>query len=206
MFLIVVGRGSMGKIVEECAGSDDAFDRIETVEPMENIWPSEKADLIIDFSHPEAIKGIYEYCRERGGNIPVVMGTTGQTHKEEEMIKLLSKICPLDRRSNFSRGVAAMDELAVAAEHILQGCDIGVEEIHHSDKADAPSGTAKTLCDLLGVPHSEAVSLRLGTVFGQHRVSFALEDEVLEITHTAYSRRIFARGAIEAGKKMVSVK
>lgn len=203
MFLIIVGTGAMGKILRQCAEADETFDRIESVEPLEKNWPQEKADLIIDFSHPKAIKDIYEYCRDRGGNIPVVIGTTGQTNEEEEIIKLLMKICPVDRKTNFSRGISALNELAAAAQKLLCGCDIGVEEIHHNKKIDAPSGTAKTICANLGLGDDEAVSLRLGTVFGQHRVYFALEDEVVEITHTAYSKKIFARGAIEAGKKML---
>ena len=75
MFLIIVGTGAMGNILRECAERDGAFDRIEMVEPTDKNWPEEKADLIIDFSHPKAIKDIYEYCRDAGGNIPVVIGT-----------------------------------------------------------------------------------------------------------------------------------
>ena len=78
------------------------------VEPTDKNWPEEKADLIIDFSHPKAIKDIYEYCRDAGGNIPVVIGTTGQSSEEEELIKMLTKICPVDRRTNFSRGIGAL--------------------------------------------------------------------------------------------------
>lgn len=195
----------MGNILKECAEADGAFDRIEMVEPIQKNWPSEKADLIIDFSHPKAIKDIYEYCREAGGNIPVVMGTTGQCGEEEELIKMLAKICPVDRRTNFSRGICALNEIAPFAAGMLEGCDIGIEEIHHNKKIDAPSGTAKTLCQILKIPENSATSHRLGTMFGQHRIYFALEDEVLEITHTAYSKKIFAMGAIEAGKKMAGI-
>lgn len=203
MFLLIVGTGAMGKIVRDCAENDEIFDRIEMVEPTEKNWPKEKADLLIDFSHPAAVKDIYEYCRDRGGNIPVVIGTTGQSSDEEEIIKLLGKICPIERKTNFSRGIEALNHLATEAEKLLVGCDIGIEEIHHNKKIDSPSGTAKTLCDILELPYEKATSQRLGTMFGQHKIYFALEDEMIEISHTAYSKKIFAIGAIEAGKAML---
>lgn len=206
MFLMIVGTGAMGEVVRQCAQEDPFFDRIISVEPTENRWPEDKADLIIDFSHPKAIKGIYEYCREKGGNIPVVIGTTGQTGEDEEMIKLLGKICPVDRKANYSRGIGAVSQIAPEVSALLPGSDIAIEEIHHNKKKDAPSGTAKTLCDILHVPYSSAVSMRIGTVPGEHRICFALEDEVIEIIHRAFSKKIFAIGAIEAGKSMVSVK
>ena len=205
MFLLIVGTGAMGKIIEECALEDKAFDRIETIEPLDKKWPKDRADLIIDFSHPGAIQGIYEYCRDHGGNIPVVMGTTGQNEHDEELIKLLEKICPINRKTNFSRGIAAMNQLSKECKELLGGCDISVEEIHHTKKKDAPSGTAKTLCSILQIPEEDAASLRMGTVFGQHKVYFALEDEVLEISHTAFSKKIFAKGALEEGKKMLNM-
>ena len=203
MFLIIVGRGAMGKVLKECAENDDFFDRVETVEPTENIWPAEKADLIIDFSHPKALKGIYEYCREMGGNIPVVIGTTGHDSNDEEIIRLISKICPVDKRSNFSKGIEVMNKITHDAMKMMPGCDIAVEEIHHKNKKDAPSGTAKTLCSVLGISPESVSSHRLGTMFGQHKVYLALEDEVIEISHTAYSKKIFAKGAIEAAKTMI---
>ena len=202
MFLIIVGTGAMGRVTRECAEEDGAFERIAAVDPRKGNWPQEKADLIIDFSHPDAMQGIYEYCRDQGGGIPVVLGTTGQGPEDERLIALLEKICPIDRRSNYSRGIAAVEKLAALAAEQLAGCDLAVEEIHHTKKKDAPSGTAKTLCSILGLPATSALSLRLGTVPGEHRLLFALEDEVVEIRHVAFSKRIFARGAIEAGKAL----
>ncbi len=205
MFLMIVGTGAMGRAVRQCAQEDPLFDRIISVEPLENVWPEEKADLIIDFSHPKAIKGIYEYCREKGGNIPVVIGTTGQTGEDEEIIRLLAKICPVDRRANYSRGIAAVNEIVPMVRKMLPGSDIAIEEIHHNKKKDAPSGTAKTICDILQMPYSSVASIRLGTVPGEHKVLFALDDEVIEITHRAFSKRIFAIGAVEAGKSMIKI-
>jgi len=100
----------------------------------------------------------------------------------------------------------AMNEVAKTVANLLYGSDVNVEEIHHTKKKDAPSGTAKTLCDLVGIPYEKAVSIRMGTIAGQHSVFFALEDEILEIKHTAFSKDIFARGALEKGKDMLKAK
>lgn len=211
MKLGIVGTGAMGKTLESYAKEEGSFSEIIMIEPAaeENAWPAEKVDLLIDFSHPQAIYGIYEYCREHGGNIPVVLATTGYGREEEEIVKLLSKICRIDRRSNFSQGIAALCELAAAGKRMLgAAADIRVLEMHHTKKADAPSGTAKTICTVVGIDEDEyeekAAWLRLGSVFGEHSVFFAMEDEVLEIRHTAFSKKIFAAGALAAGKKMLT--
>lgn len=209
MKLGIVGTGTMGKTVADCAAGDETFSEIILIEPAdENPWPSEKLDLIIDFSHPEAIDLIYDYCRKHGGNIPVVIGTTGYGTDGWEVIRLLRRICPVVKKTNFSKGVEAMNRLAELGYEIMEGdADIRVYEAHHTKKADAPSGTARTLCQHLGISpeeYDEKVAVhRMGTVFGEHSVFFALEDEVLEIRHTAFSKRIFALGALEEGKKLL---
>ena len=84
-----------------------------------------------------------------------------------------------------------------------------IVEKHHKLKVDAPSGTAKTLCSCLGIPDEDYTEktavLRMGTVPGEHTVYFAMEDEVLEITHRAFSKKIFAIGALEAGKELMGI-
>ncbi len=205
MFLIIVGTGAMGQMVKSCAQEDTAFDEILMVEPLKNNWPKKKADLIIDFSHPAATKGVYEYCRDMGGGIPVVIGTTGQSEEDESLIEFLKKICPVLRKSNFSRGVDAMLKLTELAKELLPESDIATMEMHHTKKIDKPSGTAKTLCDVLEKNYDTVSSIRMGTLPGKHTVYFALDDEVIEITHTAFSKRIFAIGALEAGKNMVNL-
>lgn len=201
MFLIIVGTGAMGQVIKECAVEDGSFERIEMVEPLENNWPEEKADLIIDFSHPQATRGIYEYCRKQRGGIPVVMGTTGHSEAEEQLIGMIEKICPIVRKSNFSRGIEALNRIAAEAKEMLPAADVRIEEIHHTKKKDAPSGTARTLGEILEIGEESMSSMRMGNVVGVHKVYFALEDEEVEIVHRAHSKRIFAQGALEAGKK-----
>ncbi len=212
MKLGIVGTGSMGSVLLECAKADPFFDTVQMIEPTrKETWPEERPDLLIDFSHPQAIYDLYDYCRECGGNLPVVLATTGYGKEEEEIIALLRKICPVDRRTNFSQGVVAMNELAeLGASRLAEQADIRVVEAHHTKKIDAPSGTARSLCHHLGIREEEypqkVTSLRMGNVFGQHTVYFAMEDEILEIRHTAYSKRIFALGALEAGKALLRAK
>lgn len=203
MFLIIVGTGAMGQVIRECAKEDKTFGKIEFVEPLDNNWPEEKADLIIDFSHPKAVRGIYEYCLIHKGGIPVVIGTTGHAKEEEQLIKMLEKICPVLRKSNFSRGIEIINDLLPQIRKKLSMADIIVEEIHHTKKSDAPSGTAKVFCQSLGKDNSESISIRMGNVAGIHKIYFALDDEIIEISHTAYSKKIFAKGALESGKKLV---
>lgn len=207
MNLGIVGTGAMGKVLYECAKEDGTFEKIYRIEPMEKKpWPAEKLDLIIDFSHPKALKSIYEYCQRNGGGIPVVLATTGYGTEEEKLVELLEKICPVHRSSNYSRGMALMKKLCEeAARQTGAESDVIITEVHHTKKKDAPSGTAKMLCQVLGVnPDDEdhVKSLRMGTVFGEHTVYFAMEDEIIEIKHTAMSKRIFAMGALEIGKKL----
>ena len=189
----------------DCAQEEGFFEDIYMVEPLKNNWPDQKASAIIDFSHPRAINGIYEYCKRQNGNIPVVIGTTGQGPEEEYVIELLEKICPVVKKSNFSRGIHALNKVVELCNRTLTGSDVVICETHHTNKKDAPSGTAKTLCDILGVPYVDALSMRMGTVPGEHTVRFALPDEVIEIKHTAFSKKIFAKGALEEAKLLIKI-
>ena len=211
MKLAIVGTGAMGKVLRQYALEEGTFDTIFFIEPAEeNTWPSEKPDLLIDFSNPGAINSIYDFCRKQGGGFPVVLATTGYGPQEWEIIKLIQKICPLVQKNNFSRGVEVMNRLAEQGSQLLGDvADIRVFEAHHTKKKDAPSGTARTLCSCLGIPEEDYTDktavLRMGTVPGEHTVYFAMEDEVLEITHRAFSKKIFAIGALEAGKELMGI-
>ena len=211
MKLAIVGTGAMGKVLRQYAVEEGTFDTIFFIEPTdEHTWPSEKPDLLIDFSNPGAINSIYDFCRRQGGGFAVVLATTGYGPQEWEIIKLIQKICPLVQKNNFSRGVEVMNRMAEQGAQLLEDvADIRVFEAHHTKKKDAPSGTARTLCSCLGIPDEDYTEktavLRMGTVPGEHTVYFAMEDEVLEITHRAFSKKIFAIGALEAGKELMGI-
>lgn len=208
MKLGIIGTGTMGTVLAAYAQEEGSFETIYRIEPTDkDSWPAERMDLLIDFSHPEALKYIYAYCRAQGGEIPVVLATTGYGKEEEVLVHMLEKICPVDRSSNYSRGISVMNQICSKAAQQLEGiCDIRLTEVHHTKKADAPSGTARMLSRTLGLDPEDGTkvqSLRMGTVYGRHTVYFAMNDEMIAVTHTALSKKIFAIGALEAGKKLL---
>lgn len=174
-----------------------------------------KPEGMIDFSYPGNIQNIYESARklyEVGTAVPVVIATTGYNDEQMAIIEKIAEFSPVMLSSNFSYGINCMAELV---EHAMamtgEDTDVEIIEKHHNRKTDVPSGTALMLAKLTGrailcgrsTPGRRGRevgvhSVRGGNIFGEHTVIFAMDDEVIEIKHTAYSRRIFAKGAIEA--------
>ena len=226
MRIFIIGiNGKMGKTVALCAeqlghtvagGIDiSACDKYPVFSRAEDV--NIDFDVIIDFSRPETLDTVIALSVKSGK--PVVIATTGYSEKQLSAIGKLSKSVAVFKTANMSLGVnavaSALKQLTVA----LGGYDIEIIEAHHNQKVDAPSGTAKLLLSsvesALGfVP--EVVNgrsgdkckrkdkeigmhaLRGGTIIGEHTVMFAGDDEIIEIKHTALSRKIFANGAIAA--------
>ncbi len=180
-----------------------------------------KADVIIDFSAPINLEEMLDYAVSR--NFGIVLCTTGFSKEQLEAIEEASKKIPILRSANMSMGVNLMMKLVQEAAAILSGAgfDIEIVEKHHNRKVDAPSGTALALADAMNevlnnefeynydrsaerVPRARKEigisAVRGGTIVGEHEVLFAGTDEVIEIKHTAYSRAIFANGAVQAAK------
>lgn len=175
------------------------------------------ADVLIDFSHPAAVLVSLEECALRG--LPCVICTTGLTPEiKQEMVKAAEKTAVFFS-ANMSIGVNLVAELVRKAAAALQGFDIEIVEKHHRNKLDAPSGTALMLADEINAeaggkyhyqynrqplrqkrPDNEIgiSAVRGGSIVGEHDVIFAGQDEVVTISHTAYSRDVFASGAIAA--------
>ena len=179
------------------------------------------ADVIIDFSTAKAVDVLVNYGVER--NIPIVLCTTGLSEEQIANIKAASEEIAILRSANMSIGVNLLLKLLREVSGTLteSGSDPEIIEQHHRRKIDAPSGTAAALADAInegtgGKYHyvydrSErrekrdakeigVSSVRGGTIVGVHDVIFAGQDEVIEFTHTAYSRAIFANGAVAAAK------
>lgn len=180
-----------------------------------------EADVIIDFSSPRNITEMFQFAKIRG--IGIVLCTTGFTKEELSLIEETSKDIPIVRSANMSMGVNLMFKLVQEAAKVLSdaGFDIEIVEKHHNRKVDAPSGTALALADAMNeVLNNEfeykydrsgervmrskkeigISAVRGGTIVGEHEVIFAGTDEVLEIKHTAYSKAVFAKGAVQAAK------
>jgi 4-hydroxy-tetrahydrodipicolinate reductase len=184
-------------------------------DPME--FPG-KADCIIDFSHPNALTGLLSYCKSSGCGI--VLATTGYSEAQLEEIQAASKEIRIFKSANMSLGINVLLALVKQAAKVLGSTsDIEIVEKHHNRKLDAPSGTALMIADAAasalpyepdytferhsvrqkrGKTEIGISSVRGGTIVGEHEILFAGTDEVLEIKHTAYSREIFATGAVKA--------
>ena len=180
-----------------------------------------KADVIIDFSNASAVDGLLDYCVER--QIPVVLCTTGLSEEQLRKVEEASKKVAVLKSANMSLGVNMLLKLLQDATKVLTpaGFDIEIVEKHHNQKVDAPSGTALAMADsmneVLGNTYTYNYdrsqvrqkrekkeigisAVRGGAIVGEHEVIFAGEDEVIEFKHTAYSKAIFAKGAVEASK------
>jgi 4-hydroxy-tetrahydrodipicolinate reductase len=223
----------MGQVIENCIAERDDCQIVAgfdiKAEP-ERAYPvytdfsacTEKADVIIDFSHPASLDGLLDYALAH--KMPLIIATTGYTPEQTEKIQAAAKQIPVFFSFNMSLGVNLLAELAKKAAAFLgDQFDIEIIEKHHNRKLDAPSGTALMLADeintVLNEPHSYMYdrhsvrrkrdkneigisSVRGGTIVGEHEIIFAGRDEIIELKHTAMSREIFAVGAVNAAVYM----
>lgn len=160
-------------------------------------------DVVIDFSLPEGFDSILSLCAQRGAAL--VSGTTGLSDSQRQALAEASARIPLVWASNFSLGVAVLTELTERAAKALVGWDCDIVESHHTQKKDAPSGTALTLGQAASTAGAEVhySSLRAGDIVGEHTVQFAGLGERIELIHRATNRDIFARGALHAARRLV---
>jgi 4-hydroxy-tetrahydrodipicolinate reductase len=159
-------------------------------------------DVAIDFSLPEGFDPVLDLCVAR--RAALVSGTTGLSDTQRAALSKAANTIPLVWPSNFSLGVAVLTELIERAAAALPGWDCDVIEAHHSQKKDAPSGTALTLGEAATASGAKVnyASVRAGDIVGEHTVQFAGLGERLELTHRAGSRDIFARGALHAASRI----
>ncbi len=206
--LLIGAAGRMGKAVLELSGNDPEIEIAGQCDLGDAIDALMKdCDVAIDFSHANAIDEICRAALHHGK--PLVIGTTGHSQEQRTIIEEAAQSVPVVFASNFSVGVNVLFWLTRKAVELL-GADFSPEiiETHHKMKKDAPSGTAKTLGEILKTAdktHREIPirSIRQGEVVGEHTVLFSGPDERLELTHRAASREIFARGALRAAKWIV---
>lgn len=180
---------------------------------------SVEADVIIDFSSAKAVDGLLDHCEKN--KMALVLCTTGLDEAQLQRVEEISKTTPVLRSANMSLGINTLFKLLESATGVLApaGFDMEIVEKHHNQKLDAPSGTAIALADVLKAtagddhyyvydrsqvrqkrePKEIGLSaVRGGTIVGEHEVIFAGEDEVITIKHTAYSKAVFGKGAVEA--------
>ena len=180
-----------------------------------------EADVVIDFSNAAAVDHLLDWCQEK--QMPVVLCTTGLSEAQLKKVEDAAKGTAVLKSANMSLGVNLLMKLLQDAAKVLapEGFDMEIVERHHNQKVDAPSGTAIALADALNGAleedyeyvydrsgqrkkrdsHEIGISaVRGGTIVGEHEVIFAGEDEVIEFKHTAYSKALFAKGAVAAAK------
>lgn len=155
-------------------------------------------DVAIDFSLPEGFDAILALCASRGTGF--VSGTTGLSEAQRTDLQAAAVRIPVLWAANFSLGVAVLEELVERAASALRGWDCDIVEAHHTQKKDAPSGTALALgiAAERGGAQPRYASLRAGDIVGEHTVQFTATGERIELIHRAGNRDIFARGALHA--------
>lgn len=178
-----------------------------------------EADVIVDFASAKAVDHLLDYCGEK--KMPLVLCTTGLSEEQLRKVKETSEKTAILRSANMSLGINTLLKLLQDAAKVLAGAgfDMEIVEKHHNQKVDAPSGTALALADSI----NEAMdgqyhyvydrsqkrekrdekeigisAVRGGSIVGEHEVIFAGKDEVITFSHTAYSKAIFGKGALEA--------
>ena len=202
---------------------------IDTYDGIKNDYPvfaslkecTVDADVIIDFSNAKAVDALLAYGVEK--QIPIVLCTTGLSEQQlADVEKAYEKVAIL-KSANMSLGINTLMELLKKAAQVFApaGFDMEIVEKHHNQKLDAPSGTALALADSMNEALGNAYhytydrsdrreerdpkeigisAVRGGNIVGEHEVIFAGTDEVIEFKHTAYSKAVFGKGAVQAAK------
>jgi len=228
--LIITGsKGRMGQMLVACASRNPDLQVVGQIDQGDDLRTViANGDVVIDFSSHSATAGIVSLCAEH--KKAIVIGTTGHSEEAKSQILNLKSKIPIVLSSNFSTGVNALFWLTrIAAEILGPGFDLEVVEMHHRLKHDAPSGTARTLAEILAAVRKQKLeqaarhgrsgitgertneeigihSLRGGDVVGDHTVIFAAQGERVELTHRASSRETFANGALRAAQWIVRQK
>ena len=219
---VITGIVAADKDAEIVAGIDIVDNRQNPYPVFTNIDDCNvEADVIIDFASAKAIDKLLDYVETR--KIPVVLCTTGLSEEQLARVEEVSKKVAVLKSANMSLGINTLFKVHKSVSPLLAeaGFDIEIVEKHHHFKVDAPSGTALALGDAVNESLPEKYeykfdrsqdriprpkneigfsSVRGGTIVGEHDVIFAGEDEVITFSHTAYSKSVFAKGAVEAAK------
>ncbi len=204
--LLVGAGGRMGKAISAAAEKEAGLMIAAGAERDADLAALAKScDVVVDFSTAEATETICQICAAQ--KLPLVLGTTGHTAAQQEIVRATAEEVAVVFAANFSLGVNVLFALARKTAALLgEKFEVEIVEAHHRTKKDAPSGTAKRLAEILEETRGESVpvhSVRAGDIVGDHEVIFAGSGERLELTHRASSRETFARGALHAARWVV---
>ena len=213
--------GAMGKLIDGILGSEVvgrvSIDGENNVPKTFEALGKCDADVVVDFSHHTAVSDVLTYARQNG--CAAVIGTTGHTPEEKELIFEAAGDIPVFYSGNMSLGIAVLCRLAKQAAGFFPDADIEIVEIHHNRKVDAPSGTALMLFDAVKSVRPDAVahcgragegkrthneigisSLRLGSVVGVHEIHIHTGSQSLTLRHEAVTRSMLAEGGVDAAR------
>ena len=216
--------GAMSRLIDAALGTDVvgrvSIDGENNVPKTFAELGKVEADVLIDFSHHSAIADVLDYAKSIG--CAAVIGTTGHTAEEKELIFEAAKEIPVFFSGNMSLGIAVLCRLAKQAASFFPDADIEILEVHHNRKVDAPSGTALMLFNAVKEARPEATpncgragegkrtkeeigisSLRMGNVVGIHEVHICTGTQTLTLKHEATTRGMLADGAVDAARFMV---
>ena len=219
--------GAMGKLIGGILGSEIvgcvSLDGQNGVPKTFTELGTVETDVVIDFSHHSAVGDVLSYARALGCG--AVIGTTGHTREEKQLIYDAAESIPVFYSGNMSLGIAVLCKLASQAAACFPDADIEILEIHHNRKVDAPSGTAKMLFEAVKSARPELMehcgragegkrlknevgisSLRMGTVVGIHEVHICTSNQTLTLRHEAGNRGMLAEGAVDAARFIVGKK
>ena len=216
--------GAMGKLIAQSLGGE-VVGRVSidgengVARTFDELGPV-PADVVIDFSHHTAVTDVLRYAKANG--CAALIGTTGHTPEERQLIFDAAKEIPVFYSGNMSLGIAVLCRLAKQAAACFPDADIEIVEVHHNRKVDAPSGTAHMLFNAIKEVRPDAVehcgrsgegkrtkeeigisSLRMGNVVGIHEVHICTETQTLTLRHEAATRAMLADGAADAARFMV---
>ena len=226
--------GQMGKVIVDQVSEMDGYEIVAAMDRGDSYgydFPTfedinefkGEADAIIDFSNPSTLPVLLKYSK--ASKTPLVIASTGFSDEEVETMKEASKETAILYSGNMSLGINVLLSLVKKATSALEGFDIEVIEKHHNKKVDSPSGTAFMIANAIDEQrdgNTELVhgregndtkrkpeevgihAVRGGTIVGEHSVIFAGVDEVIEVKHSAMSKKIFAVGSINAAKFLVN--
>ncbi|MGK0256275.1 MAG: 4-hydroxy-tetrahydrodipicolinate reductase [Arcobacteraceae bacterium] len=216
-----------------CVSSVHVFNKLNRVLPDEVVVTNDMqtllnaSDVVIDFSVPKATEELLSTVIQNGQGKPLVIATTGFNEHQRNLLIEASKVVPILYATNMSLGVAVLNKLVAIASKTLSDFDCEIVEQHHRNKVDSPSGTALTLAEYAAVARGleldkvrvsgrdgiigartkdeiAVMSLRGGDIVGRHTAGFYNDGEFIELNHTATTRNTFSKGAIKAGKWLVS--
>ena len=216
MKVAIMGKGAMGHVLADMVEEKEGYELAGVIEPLngEKLEDLGDVDVVIDFSNPANLDMVADYCRANA--VPAVLATTGYSEEQHIQIRDLARDIPVVFSANYSLGINVMKRVIAEITPILENTfDIEIIEKHHNKKLDSPSGTAKMLLEAADpMDQYDHVygregnrkrakeigihAIRGGTIAGEHDVIFAGTDEIIEIKHTATSKKIFAAGALTA--------